>query len=274
MGRFDGVLLATDYDDTLYSTTHTISEENRAAIAYFISQGGLFTISTGRSYTNFAIQMEREALPLNTPAILSNGAQIYDFQENALLYEAHMSQRVGKDMEQVCTMFPDLGFEAYHEERVYIHNPNSVTRRHLDRAGLVGIPAEIREMPLPWIKAILQQENHELLLEVQAYMQTLWPEDYEVIFSNAVLLELTARGSHKGSAVLWLAERLGVSPRHIYCIGNGQNDIPMLAVAEKAFVPANCAPALRHCGATMLPSCDESCVARMIDCLKEWYPEN
>ena len=40
MGRFRGVLLATDYDDTLYSTNATISPENRQAIEYFVAEGG------------------------------------------------------------------------------------------------------------------------------------------------------------------------------------------------------------------------------------------
>ena len=79
MGRFRGVLLATDYDDTLYSTNATISPENRQAIEYFVAEGGKFCISTGRSYINFAIQMEKERLPVNAPVILSNGASIYDF---------------------------------------------------------------------------------------------------------------------------------------------------------------------------------------------------
>ena len=57
MGRFTGVLLATDYDDTLYDSQGTISPENRQAICRFVDQGGLFCISTGRSYINFAIQM-------------------------------------------------------------------------------------------------------------------------------------------------------------------------------------------------------------------------
>ena len=61
MGRFRGVLLATDYDDTLYSTNATISPENRQAIEYFVAEGGKFCISTGRSYINFAIQMEKGA---------------------------------------------------------------------------------------------------------------------------------------------------------------------------------------------------------------------
>ena len=68
MGKFSGVLLATDYDDTLYSSDCTISQENRQAIARFVAEGGLFCISTGRSYINFAIQMERERLPVNTPS--------------------------------------------------------------------------------------------------------------------------------------------------------------------------------------------------------------
>lgn len=86
MGKFSGVLLATDYDDTLYSSDCTISQENRQAIARFVAEGGLFCISTGRSYINFAIQMERERLPVNTPVILSNGASIYDFATEESLW--------------------------------------------------------------------------------------------------------------------------------------------------------------------------------------------
>ncbi len=67
MGRFRGVLLATDYDDTLYSTNATISPENRQAIEYFVAEGGKFCISTGRSYINFAIQMEKERPPGERP---------------------------------------------------------------------------------------------------------------------------------------------------------------------------------------------------------------
>ena len=39
MGKFDGVLFFTDYDDTLYNTAHTVSPENHAAIRYFQANG-------------------------------------------------------------------------------------------------------------------------------------------------------------------------------------------------------------------------------------------
>lgn len=271
MGKFKGVLLATDYDETLYGAQLGISPENRAAISYFIKEGGYFTVSTGRSLRNFSIQMEREALPLNAPVILSNGANIYDFSKGAMLCEYLMREEVAENLAQVCARFPSLGFEAYCREQVYVHNPNAVTQRHLTRAGLLGIESPILEMPSPWTKAILQQEDHALLLEVQNYMRLHWPEHYEVIFSNAVLLELTAKGCHKGTAVLWLAEYLGVRRKHIYCIGNGQNDIPMLDISAEPFAPANCTPAIRERGATILTSCDESCIARLIETLDHRY---
>jgi Cof subfamily protein (haloacid dehalogenase superfamily) len=250
LGKFSGVLLATDYDETLYGSNLGISLENRAAIEYFISEGGHFTVSTGRSYRNFAIQMKRESLPINTPAILSNGANIFDFQKEKMLYESLIRPEVIQDLANVCTLFPSLGFEAYCREEVYVHNPNAVTERHLSRAGLTGTCIPILDMPVPWTKAILQHEDHALLLEVQKYLSHHWKEHYEVIFSNAVLLELTAKGSHKGSAVLWLADYLGVLRQHIYCIGNGQNDIPMLEVSAVAFA---------------------SCIARLIEKLDYRY---
>ena len=46
MGKFDGVLLVSDFDDTLYGTDLTVSRENVEAIAYFTAEGGRFTVAT------------------------------------------------------------------------------------------------------------------------------------------------------------------------------------------------------------------------------------
>ena len=140
MGKFSGVLLATDYDDTLYSSDCTISQENRQAIARFVAEGGLFCISTGRSYINFAIQMERERLPVNTPVILSNGASIYDFATEESLWLKYLPAQAPVHLAQVCAAFPQVGFEAYHQDEVYIFRPNEVTQRHLTRCHLTGRP--------------------------------------------------------------------------------------------------------------------------------------
>lgn len=56
MGRFDGVLLASDFDNTLIYTEEALrtgkpvpplSERNRAALERFMAGGGRFAVATG-----------------------------------------------------------------------------------------------------------------------------------------------------------------------------------------------------------------------------------
>ena len=92
-----------------------------------------------------------------------------------------------------------------------------------------------------------------------------------MIFSNRVLLELTRKGSSKGGMVQYLARRLGIDAQHIYCVGDNQNDIPMLAVSAIPFAPANCAQEVKDWGATVLCHCDEGVIGDIVDILDRRY---
>ena len=128
-------------------------------------------------------------------------------------------------------------------------------------------------MPTPWLKVILQHPDTAVLQQAQEYLLSRWSDIYEATFSNRNLLEVTAKGANKGFSVLWLAQHLGVEQKDLYCIGNGLNDIPMLSVSAQSFAPANSYPEVREVADLVLPSCDESCVARMIEVLEERYKD-
>lgn len=58
MGKFDGVLLASDFDNTLLYTEEALRtggpvpplpERNREALAYFMAQGGRFAVADRKS---------------------------------------------------------------------------------------------------------------------------------------------------------------------------------------------------------------------------------
>ena len=83
MGKFDGLLLASDFDDTLYGMDLRIPERNLEALRYFTGEGGYFAVSTGRAHRTFAPYAH--LVPMNAPAVLSNGAAIYDFQADRML---------------------------------------------------------------------------------------------------------------------------------------------------------------------------------------------
>ena len=270
VGKFDGVLLVSDYDDTLYDLNLTVSPRNREAIARFTAQGGRFTVATGRAHGTFTPQISKEHLILNAPVVLSNGASIYDYGSDRPLVETRLPDSAPEDLAELARAIPEIGFEAYHGEDIYAYQPNQVTLNHMKRVGGGYTTCAIGEMPAPWTKVILEQD-WPVLLRAQQWMLERMGERYEVIFSNRYLLEVTAKGATKGGMVAEIARRLSIAPEHVYCIGDNQNDIPMLAVSAIPFAPANCAPEVKDWGARVLCHCNDGAVAQAIEILEERY---
>lgn len=270
MGKFDGVLFFSDYDDTLCNLQYTVSQEDRAAIRYFMENGGRFSIATGRAHTTFTPQIQKEQLEFNAPVVLSNGAAIYDYQADRYLERTQLDDGAPQRLLDLCTVFPELGFEAYHGEDIYVHNPNPATISHLARVGGPYTICPILDMPTPWNKVIMEQE--ELYLKyVRDYILRHWDGACEAIFSNPILLEITCKGSDKGTMVAKVADTLGISRENLYCMGDNQNDIPMLALAAIPFAPANCAQEVKDWGARILRHCDDHAVAQAIEILDSIY---
>lgn len=271
MGKFDGVLLVADYDDTLYCHGMGVSAVNRAAIESFIAQGGTFTIATGRARNTFEPQIARERLTLNAPVILSNGSDIYDFNKGEVVYQSYLPDQAAAHAATLCEQFPTLAVEAYHAGDLYTYRPNAVTQRHLNRVQVPSIErASLSDIPQPWTKMILQ-ERHELLEQVRTAMLERWGDLYEAIFSNRSLLEVTAKGCHKGTMVARLACELGFDFKNVYCVGDNRNDIPMLALSAIPFAPANCTGEVRSSGARIVRHCNDSAIAHVIEILDSMY---
>ncbi len=148
-----------------------------------------------------------------------------------------------RHLAQVCRAFPQVGFEAYHQDEVFTFRANEVTRHHLDPVPPHrGAPWAIEAMPVPWIKVILQHPDPGMLQQVQTYVRTQWPEDYDVTFSNPYLLEVTAKGGQQGPVgAVGGQPPPGEAAGH-YCVGNGLNDIPMLQVSAPVLRPGQQLP--------------------------------
>lgn len=268
MGKFDGVLLVSDFDDTLYDTRCQVPARNLKALDYFIGQGGRFTVATGRAHRTFAPYAR--LAPLNAPVVLSNGSAIYDFQTDQFLVQIFLDDRATADLQAVADAFPQLGMEAYHGEDIYVFRPNWITDRHMEKVGTDYTVCPIGAMPTPWTKAILQQE-HAVLLQVQRWIQERFPNRYEAIFSNHVYLEITHFSCNKGGMVARLAQLLDIALENVYCVGDNQNDIPMLALSAVPFAPANCAREVADWGARTLCHCDQGVIGDVVDILDQTY---
>lgn len=280
MGKFDGVLLASDFDNTILNTERPrrtgcpippISQRDLDALHYFMDNGGRFAVATGRALPAF--RMFADQVPMNAPAVVSNGAALYDFQAGSYLEVLLLPEDIRTQGQTVLDRFPTAAVEAYHLDNI-IHavRPNEYTRQHqhVTHAGVSEVPT-LLDVPTPLVK-IMFEDAHEPLLTLRDYvLQQPWAADYEVFFSDKTLLEVTRKGASKGAMVQRLAERLGISMEHVYCAGDESNDLSMLAVAAQGFAPANCAEAVRQSGAVIVADCDHGALAEIVALLDQRY---
>ena len=280
MGRFDGVLLASDFDNTLIYTEDALlrgepipplPERNRQALTYFMAEGGRFAVSTGRALAAF--EKYAPLVPMNAPGVICNGAALYDFERKEYLESALLDENARQRGQLVLDRFPEAAVEAYHIGNV-IHavHPNAITRHHehLTKVAVTEKPS-LLEVPLPLGK-LLFEASHETLERIRDFLLAQgWGEDYELIFSGQNLLEMTAKGANKGGMVRRLAEHLHIGLDHVYCVGDEANDLPMLRLAAEGFAPANCIPAVRESGATIVSHALDGALADVVEILERKY---
>ena len=269
MGIFDGVLLACDYDGTLCGVGSTVLPRDLAAIRRFQAQGGKFVMATGRCWSTFALQAKQ--LPLDNPTLLSNGATFCDMDTRRILFQHDLPARAEEDMAVLAELFPNVAMEAYHGEDIYCFRPNEYTRWHMDLVKSSYVESPLEDMPTPWLKVLFEGTREDLAALRQTVLAR-WSGCYECIFSNENLLELTGKNVHKGTGVLEAAQLLGVAPEHVYCVGDNDNDLPMLRAARIGFVPAGSVAASRNePGIRVVRGCDAGCVESVIEALEELY---
>ncbi len=268
MGRFHGVLLVSDFDDTLVNRQKQIPPRTMEALQRYTAEGGRFTLASGRSVVS--IRQQLCGLPINAPVITSNGTQIYDYAEEMLLSETPLPETAPADFAKVMAAFPQVAVEIYSHGKLYCVRPNQVTAEHLRITGQTALERSLEQIPDGWVYAKFEEENL-YLQELQQYLHREFHGRYEAIFSNPYLLEIEAGGCSKGAGVLKLAELLGIAREHIYCAGDQENDVSMLKIASVSFTPAGSSQAAIDAANVVVCDCDQGAIADVIEYLEKRY---
>ena len=115
MGVFSGCLFACDIDGTLL-INGIINPRNIEKIEYFVSEGGCFSLSTGR--TVGAVGPVLEKIKHISPSIVSNGSMIYDYENKRVLNELFIDKSDYYIVKKVMDMGLDVGIEVHSGDRV------------------------------------------------------------------------------------------------------------------------------------------------------------
>ena len=92
-------------------------------------------------------------------------------------------------------------------------------------------------------------------------------QKYTIVKSTPFYLEILRKTANKGTAIVHLAEKLGLSMEETMAIGDEENDRAMLEVVANPVVMANGNPELKKIAKYITKSNEESGVAYAI---REW----
>lgn len=268
MGKFDKVLIATDYDGTLACSDGSISTEVKEKIAYFQSEGGLFTVCTGRTKQGFHAYSPEI---INAPVLLANGSMAYDFKSEKTVYTNCIQKSDKAVLEKIIAAFPDICIEFYSDKfRSYAVKLDERSRRHFENQFIEYEEiTELNEDMFPLVKVMAGAGKHTF--ELQDMLRETDTGDISFIPCDGHFVELVHRTSGKGSGLLCLADALGVAHKDVYSIGDGANDVDMHRVAAHAFVPSNGDKFALASAGTVVRSNNEGAVAHVIEILDSWY---
>ncbi len=173
-------------------------------------------------------------------------------------------------------------FEDYDTLRdVYYDGQGYMPRAFLSRIReYVTSPAMVEYMvstriPIEDIRAKLDEEKRNLdkmqaLFLNREERDEAWQRiealgDLEVTGALSLNIEVNAGGVHKGAALLWLAERLGIAREEIMVFGDGLNDIGMIRKAGCGVAMSNAVPSVLEAADLVTLSNDEDGVAKAVE---------
>lgn len=237
MGKFDGIIICTDLDDTLLKDDKTVSEANKEAILRFMSEGGKFTYATGR-ILNFMNKMFKHIIP-NAPIICCNGAMIYDAEEDRIIWERHLSEGYKDVISDVLGEFPDIGVEVCTKEGVNFINMNHLTHNHALYQNINEVLIDLTEVTDRASKVMFMRDGDKMH-EVEEYIKNKgYHDEFYFIKSEPYYLEMLPYNTGKGKALIKLAEIMGIDKSKTVGIGNYENDLSLVEEAGVGVAVAN-----------------------------------
>lgn len=227
-------LLALDLDGTLFGDDLIMSGRVRQAIASAQAQGVLVTIATGRMFRS-ARRIAAD-LKISTPLICYQGALVRDSDSGQTLYHKTIPLKLAHQVISD-TRRMGLHLNVYLNDNLYVSSITPQARFYAQiNMGLTLHPVGDLHA---WLDAQGGQEPTKLVIVtdpektdgVLALFTDLYGSRLQVTKSHARFTEFTNAECSKGTALAFLAERCGVERDNVMAIGDGHNDLDMIAWA-------------------------------------------
>lgn len=251
MGKFDGILIASDWDGTLFYNGD-VSSENVKAIEYFIKNGGYFTICSGR-YFNF-LKLHSDKVKSNTYSICLNGAYIANVESGEVFYKKACDDRL---FEYIELLFIKL--DEYDKIMLYPYDSDEPLTYY--KAEYAKNTEEIKQRN--YFKAVLYAKDDAAGDKGKEHAKKYELDGYCAVRSFKTSLEILLLENTKGVAIKRLAEHLGA--KLTIAVGDYENDISMLRAADVGYAVANATDEVKMSADKVTVDYSNSAIAKVIE---------
>lgn len=274
MGIFSGCLLACDIDGTLISG-ELLPERNIEKIKHFVNEGGMFSLSTGR--TAAALSMITSEIDCIAPSVLSNGCVIYDFKKNMPIVERCLC---GDSLNMVKTAINEcgVGVELHSADRIFVPNRSAVSDLHESFERMSAEFVSIDEAAAHNINKVIYFLEKEEQYETLEHLAQEYSDDCTFYRTCAFIegvkqnyFEQLPKGVSKAQALCELCDILNVKKGGFFAIGDYYNDVPMLKAADISAVPCESPDDIKQIADNVTCGAQDGAVADFIEYLEESF---
>ena len=256
MGKFDGVLICSDFDGTIFNGQEVPSEA-REAIEAFMAEGGKFCICSGRG-PEFLRDMAH-FIRGNTYSICHGGAIITDIWSGDTLKDEFVDDEAFLVLEDV------LNSEAK-TVKINIMRPAGVIDRYTPKEYFKNKETISRDAYKITLNGATDADG---ALYVK-YAKEHPSENYTLARSFSSYIEILKTANTKGYGAKLLKKHLGA--RLLVAMGDYENDFALFESADVSFAVANAIPELKSMATHILSrTVNECAVIEAIDFIEKNY---
>jgi Cof subfamily protein (haloacid dehalogenase superfamily) len=266
-------LIAVDLDGTLLNSKKQISQENKIAISKAVKKGVKIVICSGRIFAGARVIADEAGL--NHGSIIAcNGALIKELNTEKLLYSKLLNSEDCLKVIDICRN-EDIYFHAYVEDALYTEKMEYSALTYSKKNKLlpknqqidIRLTDDVKEMlghsKISASKFVVISKDSQKLSRARQCVEQI--KGVKVMSSDYDNFEVVHNKVDKGSALMFIAEKLDIGKEEIIAIGDNENDISMLECAGMGVAMGNSIPFIKESADYITVTNDENGVAEVIN---------
>ena len=265
-------MIAVDLDGTLLNEEKEITPRVMLALKAAVNRGIEIVPSTGRIVTGIPEELIRQ---VGIRYVLSaNGANIYDVKEQRTIYSKSLNETQVLEVLQLASTencFYDVfsGADAYAsqerlEQAEAYDDSDSFLQYIMDtRQGVPDLIEFVGESRCKIEKInlfFLNQQSKEAMLHRLRQVKGI-----SITSGLKTNIEVNAESVNKGAGISWLANRIGIKKGDIMAIGDGENDLELLAASHYPVAMKNATMGVKESACYITKSNEDDGVAYAIE---------